>query len=124
MIGYITLGSNNIQASTEFYDQIFNELGASRIWDTPSFIAWGADKNSPFFAVTSPFNKEPATAGNGVMIAIKAPNPESVGLAHATALKLGAINEGEPGVRPAGFYCAYCRDLDGNKLNFYCAPQE
>jgi len=43
---------------------------------------------------------------------------------HAKALELGGADEGAPGVRGAGgsqaFYAAYARDLDGNKLCFYC----
>ncbi len=122
MIGYITLGSNDVQVSARFYDQIFKHIGASRIWDTLSLVAWGIGKETPFFAITSPYNEESATVGNGVMIAIKTPNPETVDLLHAQALELGAKSEGSPGKRQVNSYCAYCRDLDGNKLNFYCIP--
>ena len=121
MIGYTTLGSNNIQASATFYDQIFSDIGASRIFDTPSFIAWGKGDGSPFFAITTPFDKEAASVGNGVMIAIQAPDSGVVDRVHNKALELGAEDEGAPGKRPAGFYCAYFRDLDGNKLNVYCS---
>ena len=121
MIGYITLGSNNLQASATFYDQIFSDIGASRIFDTPSFIAWGKGDGSPFFAITTPFDKKAASVGNGVMIAIQAPDTGVVDRVHSKALELGAEDEGAPGKRPAGFYCAYFRDLDGNKLNVYCS---
>ena len=123
MIGYITLGSNDVQASAAFYDQLFSEIGATRLWDMPSFVAWSKGDDSPFFAITTPNNKEAATVGNGVMIAIQSPDPETVDLIHSKAIKLGSANEGDPGLRQAGYYCAYLRDLDGNKLNFYCVKK-
>ncbi len=122
MIGYITLGSNNVEAAALFYDQVFKEVGAKRVWDTSTFVAWGNTENASFFAISSPYNKEKATVGNGVMISIKAPNPETVDLTHAKAIELGASNEGSPGPREPNSYCAYFRDLDGNKINIYCIP--
>ncbi|NRB40466.1 MAG: VOC family protein [Pseudomonadales bacterium] len=123
MIGYITLGSNDVQTSAKFYDQLFSEVGASRLWDTPAFVAWSKGDDSPFFAITTPHDKEAATVGNGVMIAIQAANQAAVDLIHSKALALGSKNEGDPGLRQAGYYCAYLRDLDGNKLNFYCVEK-
>ena len=120
MIGYTTLGSNDVQASATFYDQLFSEMGITRLWDTPAFVAWRKNDDEPFFAITTPHNKEAATVGNGVMIAIKTDNQQIVDAIHKKALSLGGDNEGDPGLRQAGYYCAYVRDLDGNKLNFYC----
>ncbi len=120
MIGYTTLGSNDVQTSATFYDQLFSEMGITRLWDTPAFVAWRKDEDEPFFAITTPHNKEAATVGNGVMIAIKTDNQQIVDAIHKKALSLGGDNEGDPGLRQAGYYCAYVRDLDGNKLNFYC----
>ena len=124
MIGYTTLGSNDVQASAAFYDQLFAELGINRLFDMESFISWGTDLDTPMFAITTPFNKEEATVGNGVMVAIRAPSTELVNLIHEKALGLGAVNEGDPGPRVANFYCAYVRDLDGNKLNFYTITEQ
>ena len=123
MIGYITLGSNNVKTSAEFYDSLFAELGATRMWDTPEFVAWSKGDDSPFFAIMTPHDKNPATVGNGVMIALESQNSDTVDLIHSKAMKLGATNEGDPGLRKAGYYCGYIRDLDGNKLNFYCVKK-
>ncbi len=122
MIGYITLGSNNVRALAEFYDPLFKPMGAKRLWDTADFVAWSSGDDRAFFAIVTPHNKQPATAGNGVMIALKCANTEMVEQIHAKGLSLGAANEGDPGLRMAGYYCAYLRDLEGNKLNFYCQP--
>ncbi len=118
MIGYTTLGSNNVQAAAKFYDQLFAPLGATRFYDTEGFVGWGIDENSSMFAITTPYNAEAATAGNGTMVAIKVHDMDTVNLIHKTALELGATDEGAPGPRMGGYYCAYIRDLDGNKINF------
>ncbi|MDB4032328.1 VOC family protein [Porticoccaceae bacterium] len=97
MIGYITLGSNNIARISKFYDEIFSELGFSRIYDYESIVAWGENEDSQFFAITTPFNREPATVGNGAMIALKLESTEQVTKLHQKALGLGASNEGDQG---------------------------
>lgn len=122
MIGYITLGSNDIETAAKFYDEIFEEIGARRVWDKPGFVAWSNPENASAFAIVSPYNNEAATIGNGVMISIKAPDQKTIDLIHNKAIKLGAKNEGNPGPREPNSYCAYFRDLDGNKINFYCIP--
>ena len=119
MIGYTTLGSNDVGKAADFYQQIFNVLGADRVYDYPNYVAWQTDANSPMFSITVPHNKEDATVGNGTMIALKAPSVDVVHEVHNLALSLGATNEGDPGDRGYGFYCAYFRDIDGNKLNVY-----
>ena len=70
--------------------------------------------------MTKPFDKKPATVGNGVMVALEASNAAQVDALHRRALQLGAADEGAPGPRGEGFYAGYFRDLDGNKLNFFC----
>lgn len=123
MIGYITLGTNNIEKAAAFYDELFSIIGVKQVWSTKRMVYWGAEGESVMFAIAIPFNKEEATFGNGTMIALKAPNKEAVDLIHKKALELGAKNEGDPGVRSAGLYFAYFRDLDGNKINFHCAAE-
>ena len=120
MIGYITLGSNNLQVAATFYDELFKLLGAKRVYDADGFKAWSVGRDEPFFSVLSPFDKNDATVGNGVMIGLKASSEQLVDQLHAKAIELGAKNEGDPGIRQGGYYCAYFRDLDGNKLNFHC----
>lgn len=71
------------------------------------------------FSVIKPYDGNPATVGNGTMIALAADSTKQVDALHAKALLLGADDEGAPGMRQSGFYCAYARDLDGNKLNFF-----
>ncbi len=120
MIGYVTVGTNNMEKSIAFYDALLGEIGATRAMDMDTFKAWSTG-TGPMFSVTLPFNKEPATVGNGVMIALAVGSPAMVDRLHAKALELGATDEGAPGPRDgdSGFYAGYFRDLDGNKLNFF-----
>lgn len=120
MIGYLTIGTNNLERATAFYDVLLNDMGAARAFQTDELTAWGFGKGSTLFTVTKPFDKNEATVGNGVMIALSAEDPEAIDILHAKALELGATNEGDPGPRGKNFYAAYFRDLDGNKLNFFC----
>lgn len=124
MIGYITLGTRDLPRAAAFYDALFETLGIKRTMDFERGIAWGRDMNSPGFAVMLPFDGRPATVGNGVMIALAADSPATVQALHAKALALGGTDEGAPGPRGGGFYAAYFRDLDGNKLNAFCMAAE
>ena len=107
MIGYITLGTNDLEKSASFYDGLLKETGATRIYDTEKFVAWSVGEGTPMFSITRPFDGNPATVGNGGMIALKAESSEAVDSFYAKALALGASDEGAPGMREGGFYCAY-----------------
>ena len=124
MIGYVTAGSNNFEAAAAFYDALFGTLGASRAFDSDTFIAWTTKPSTPGFSIAKPYNGEAATVGNGVMIAIAMDAPEKVDVFYAKALELGGTDEGAPGARSDNFYAAYFRDLDGNKLNAFCFTPE
>lgn len=119
MIGYTTLGTNKFEAATEFYDQLLSEFGATRILELGRCIAWGTNMEQTMLGIIKPVDGQPATVGNGVMVALTAKDPAHVDALHAKALELGATDEGAPGERMPGFYAAYFRDLDGNKLAFY-----
>lgn len=124
MIGYATLGTNNIAAAKGFYDALLGSIGAARIMefgdDLGGFTMWGTSWDKPGLAVTNPYDKNTATIGNGSMIALTVDTRAKVDALHAKALELGGSCEGPPGVRgdegPQAFYGAYFRDLDGNKL--------
>ena len=118
MLAYTTLGTNDLARAAAFYDVLLAELGAKRFMDEPDyFIAWGNSKEGAGLAITNPFDKNPATVGNGVMVALNARSREQVDRVYAKAIELGGTDEGAPGQRSPGFYAAYFRDLDGNKLN-------
>jgi catechol 2,3-dioxygenase-like lactoylglutathione lyase family enzyme len=119
MIGYVTLGTNNLSRAAAFYDALLAEIGAKRMMEGDSFVAWSVRPDSPGFGVTLPYDKKTATVGNGVMVALVVDAKEKVDSLHAKALALGATDEGAPGQRSPEFYAGYFRDLDGNKLNVF-----
>jgi len=118
MIGYVTLGTKDLARAAEFYDAIARELGTGRMMENEKFIAWGKPGGGGL-GLTYPNNGEAATVGNGVMVALKASDKAQVDRLHALALALGGSCEGPPGDRGGGFYAAYFRDRDGNKLNAF-----
>jgi catechol 2,3-dioxygenase-like lactoylglutathione lyase family enzyme len=120
MIAYITLGTNDMARAENFYDSLLGEMGAGRVMDNERLTAWATGPDQPMVAVINPLDEKPATPGNGVMISIGAENPAAVDRLYAKALELGGTDEGAPGVRLDMFYIGYFRDLDGNKLNFFC----
>jgi len=121
MIGYVTLGTNNLDKSAAFYDALFATIGAGRFIENEQFIAWATGMDQPGLSITKPFDGQPATVGNGVMVAIMLDSIEKVDSFYQKAIELGASDEGKPGPRGemAGFYAGYFRDLDGNKLNAF-----
>ncbi len=119
MIGYVTVGTNDLPRAARFYDALAAELGTGRMMDFETFIAWGTPGGAAGIAATKPFDGQPATVGNGVMVALEARDAEQVDRLHAIALANGGTDEGAPGPRGEGFYAAYFRDPDGNKLNAF-----
>ncbi|MFM1897033.1 MAG: hypothetical protein RLZZ385_2107 [Pseudomonadota bacterium] len=123
MIGYVTLGTNDIEQAAKFYDALLAELGAKRFMETEKFIAWAVDPRQPAISVTTPFDGNPATVGNGMMVSLAASDPAMVDRVYRKAIELGAQDEGAAGPRGPTFYAGYFRDLDGNKLNVFCMTQ-
>ena len=119
MIGYVTLGTNDLARAAAYYDALLADLGASRMMENEQFVAWSVKPDQPGLGITKPFDKQAATVGNGVMVALAVDSPARVDAMHRKALQLGGTDEGAPGPRGGGFYAGYFRDLDGNKLNFF-----
>jgi predicted lactoylglutathione lyase len=119
MIGYVTLGTNDLPRAAAFYDTLLAEIGAKRQMDFGRGILWGVTMAKPGLAIMQPFDGLAATVGNGVMAAIVVDSKEKVERLHRKALALGGKDEGAVGPRGEGFYAGYFRDLDGNKLNVF-----
>jgi predicted lactoylglutathione lyase len=120
MIGYVTLGTKDIKKAAAFYDKIAAEMGIGRFIESDTFISWGSMDSGAGLGVTAPFDGKPMTVGNGVMVALAARDRAEVDRIYQLALSLGGTDEGPPGPRgDQGFYAAYFRDLDGNKLNAF-----
>mgnify|MGYP000647763796 FL=1 len=120
MIGYITVGTNDMEKSAKYYDALLAEMGAKRFMEMDTFIAWSNNPTACGFSITKPFDGNPASVGNGVMVALQLDSTDKVDALYAKAIELGGTDEGAPGARSDNFYAGYFRDLDGNKLNFFC----
>ena len=119
MIGYVTLGTNDLQRAAKFYDTLAAEMGVPRMMEFDGFIAWGIPDGGAGIGLTRPYDGNPATVGNGVMVALEAKDKEQVHRLHEIALANGGTCEGPPGPRGDSFYAGYFRDPDGNKLNAF-----
>ena len=120
MLGYVTLGTNDLEASVQFYDALLAVCGAQQLMNLEEgFVLWGTSLDDAALAVAKPYNQEPATVGNGVMAAIRVDSKEMVDALYAKAIALGGTDEGPPGDRGDGFYAGYFRDNQGNKLNAF-----
>ncbi len=97
MIGYVTLGSNDLPRAAAFYDALLGELGAKRFMEFDGFIAWAVSPAVPAIAVARPHDGKAATVGNGTMVAIACDSPERVDQIHRKALELGGTDEGAGG---------------------------
>jgi catechol 2,3-dioxygenase-like lactoylglutathione lyase family enzyme len=119
MIGYVTLGTNDLSRAAAFYDAIAAEMGVGRMMESDTFIAWGAPGAAAGVGLIKPFNGDAASVGNGVMVALEAKDQDQVRRIYDMALAHGGTDEGPPGPRGDTFYAGYFRDPDGNKLNAF-----
>ena len=121
MIGYVTLGTNDIERAAAFYDELLALIGAGRFMEEEAgFIAWAVAPDKPAISITKPYDGNPATVGNGMMVALTVDSIELVHRIYDKAIELGGTDEGPAGQRMEGFYAGYFRDLDGNKLAVFC----
>ena len=117
MIINLCFGTRDLERAGAFYDALVGVLGGGRSGQSERSIYYAATGAGAGFAVTLPFDGNPATVGNGVMATLGVADRETVDRLHATALAHGGACEGPPGERASGYYCAYWRDPDGNKMN-------
>jgi catechol 2,3-dioxygenase-like lactoylglutathione lyase family enzyme len=119
MIGYVTIGTKDMDRAVKFYDALLAELGAKQLMGMDRIKFYGTGMDAAMLALCIPYDEKEQHPGNGTMVAIPAGSREKVDQLYAKARELGATDEGEPGERMPIFYGAYVRDLDGNKLCFY-----
>ena len=126
MIGYITIGANDSEASGLFYDAVLFPCGMERKFADTGWVGYGPigrDEHNVY--ICPPYNKQPACLGNGMMVAFKSRSREAVDMAYHAGLAAGGKDEGAPGFRPAdkqSWYGAYLRDPVGNKIAVYFTP--
>jgi len=118
MIGFVMVGTNNLDKATKFYDTLLNIIKLQRVVTNEKYAGY-ASKDKPDeveFYVTNPANKDKATFGNGTQISFLVNSKDLVNNFYNIGIKLGGKDEGAPGIRSSGDYYCYFRDLDGNKI--------
>lgn len=123
MFSYVMLGTNDLQRAIRFYDPLMELLGHPKAGRNEEGASWGTFSNNHTIGlcVGRPFNQQPASVGNGTMVALNTHSVEHIQQLYELAISLGVRDEGTPGHRPQygqGFHSAYVRDPDGNKLAF------
>jgi catechol 2,3-dioxygenase-like lactoylglutathione lyase family enzyme len=119
MLGYATIGVNDMDRAVAFYDTLLAEVGAQQLIGMDRIKFYGTAPDAAMLAICIPYDEETPNPGNGNMVAIPGGTREGVDKLYAKAIELGATDEGEPGERMPVFYGAYVRDPDGNKLCFF-----
>ncbi|GGK68196.1 VOC family protein [Amphritea balenae] len=114
----VCLGTNDLARAAVFYDRLLNTLGMVRTMEADNEVGYGPEGGSSCFWILEPFDKQPATHGNGTQVTFKAVSNDAVTAFHQIALEAGGTDDGAPGYRYRPHYFgAYCRDPDGNKLH-------
>lgn len=124
MLGYATMGTNDLERAAKFYDAIAAITGAERMFQTERVVTWGTPDKGALIGVITPLDEKPATGGNGTMFGLPVEREDQVNAIYDHALANGGKDEGPPGDRGNGFYAAYFRDPDGNKLVAYIPPKQ
>lgn len=120
MLSHTTLGTNDLERAESFFDEFLPLVGGKKYMKTDRAVFYSFGETSSKLAISKPFDGNPASNGNGTMVAFSIESVEKVNELHAKALEIGASNEGEPGPRYNGLYHgAYFRDLDGNKFAIF-----
>ena len=117
MIGFVMVGTNNLDKATKFYDTLLGTIKLERVVTNIKYAGY-APKKKPDeveFYVTNPVNDQKASFGNGTQISFLVNSKDLVNNFYNTGIKLGGKDEGAPGIRSGDYYC-YIRDLDGNKI--------
>ena len=124
MIGYVILGTNDVSRARAFYDALLAEMGVTRMMEFGARgSGWAAAMDKPMLCIMTPYDGKPAITPLPTVAGISVESRATVDRMHKKALELGGTDEGAPGLRPEGgegFYAAYFRDLDGNKLDVFC----
>jgi catechol 2,3-dioxygenase-like lactoylglutathione lyase family enzyme len=119
MLDHVSIGVADLAEAAAFYDATLAPLGYVRLFSTERGVGYGAPGAADEAFAILPAGAETRAPGPGCHLALVAPSSDAVVEFHAAALRMGATDEGAPGLRPhygAGYYAAFVRDLDGYRL--------
>jgi len=117
MIDHVSIAVRDLAASARFYEAVLSTLGFAKLEQRPATVGFG--KSYPEFWINLRAGLSPLPDGNGAHVCFRARSTELVDAFHAAALAAGGASDGAPGLRPQhgeGYYAAFIRDLDGNRI--------
>lgn len=118
ILSHVSLGTNDLEKASAFYDKALASLNIKRI-ETIEGITVAYGKMYPEFWIGVPHDDKTATVGNGVHIGFIANSKAQVHAFYEAALAAGGRDDGAPGPRPIygdPYYGCFIIDLDGHKI--------
>ena len=117
ILSHISIGTNDFERATAFYDAVLATVGAKRVMEHPGAVAYG--KQYPEFWVQIPLDGKSPTTGNGTHFGFTASSKKAVQAFYDAAIAAGASDDGKPGPRPLygePYYGCFVHDPDGHKI--------
>ena len=121
LVSHVSVGVTDVHRAGLFYDAVLATIGARRLMEHGAGIGYG--RTFPEFWAAQPHDGKRAIAGNGTHVCFNAPDIAAVTAFHTAGLAAGGFDDGAPGPRPEyapGYYAAFLRDPDGNKVEAMC----
>jgi len=117
VIDHVSVAVRDIAAATRFYETVLATIGITKLEIRPATVGFG--KAYPEFWINLRAGLSRLPPESGAHVCFRARSTELVDAFHAAALTAGGSSDGAPGLRPAhgeGYYAAFIRDPDGNRI--------
>jgi catechol 2,3-dioxygenase-like lactoylglutathione lyase family enzyme len=118
MIDHVSVSVSDLTRSLRFYEAVLGAIGYSSIDVRGTTIGFG--KQYSDFWINARPDMTPVPPRSGAHVCLRARSTGEVDAFHAAALANGGVSDGAPGLRPhdgqAGYYAAFIRDPDGNRI--------
>jgi catechol 2,3-dioxygenase-like lactoylglutathione lyase family enzyme len=117
VIDHVSLGVADLERAARFYEAVLGAIGFAKLEVRSATIGFG--KRYPEFWLNHRPSMAAVPADTGAHVCVRARTAAAVDDFHRTALAAGGICDGAPGLRGQhgrGYYAAFVRDLDGNRI--------
>ena len=118
MIDHVSIAVSDLGRAVQFYEAVLGTIGYTAIDVRGSTVGFGK-KYSEFWLNARP-EMSPIPPRSGAHFCLRARSTAEVDAFHAAALSAGGSSDGAPGLRPhdgeGGYYAAFIRDHDGNRV--------
>jgi catechol 2,3-dioxygenase-like lactoylglutathione lyase family enzyme len=117
VIDHVSIAVRDLAAATRFYEAVLAPLGMTRLETRPATVGFG--KSYPEFWLNLRKDMATASPGSGAHVCLRARSTDMIDAFHVAALAAGGTSDGAPGLRPHhgdGYYAAFIRDADGNRI--------